>query len=568
MSPTAVPGDARTPRRADARWVPWVAWFAGLIVVTLLLLLVRARLDKAHVALVFLLVVLGGSAGGGRGLGISLAVAAFLSFNFFFLRPYLTLVVADPLDWLVLAAFLITSVVAAQLLFRATSTTEAAMQRAAEVDRLATLGAETLNLTRPEDALRAILGVIRATLGVTAVTACEVFVQESGGGFVLAARSPGDAPEGRDASHAALGAARAVVSPSAPPPASTDATDAAGLVGWIFRYDRGAVELADGTVRIVDDPAQEAARASRDNELRSLSIPLLVRGETVGVLRVFASRDLVLTYEQARFLDALAYYAALGVERGRLVAEAERAESERRLEALRAALLTAVSHDLRTPLTTIKAIAHEIVEGGPRERARIIEDESDRLDSLVGDLLDLSRIQSGAVHAALEVNTADDLIGAALQRAEVLLRPRRVDIEVPDDDLLTGRFDLTNALRAFVNLIENACRYSPPTSPITIRAERADGRLRISVLDRGPGVPLEEQDRIFEPFYRPRGTAPDVRGTGLGLSIARGLAMAQGGAVEFEPRQGGGSVFSLLLPAADGGMPFELEAEADALFDA
>ena len=103
---------------------------------------------------------------------------------------------------------------------------------------------------------------------------------------------------------------------------------------------------------------------------------------------------------------------------------------------------------------------------------------------------------------------------------------------------------------------------------ITIRAERADGRLRISVLDRGPGVPLEEQDRIFEPFYRPRGTAPDVRGTGLGLSIARGLAMAQGGAVEFEPRQGGGSVFSLLLPAADGGMPFELEAEADALFDA
>jgi len=293
-----------------------------------------------------------------------------------------------------------------------------------------------------------------------------------------------------------------------------------------------------------------------------------VRGETVGVLRVFASRDLVLTYEQARFLDALAYYAALGVERGRLVAEAERAESERRLEALRAALLTAVSHDLRTPLTTIKAIAHEIVEGGPRERARIIEDESDRLDSLVGDLLDLSRIQSGAVHAALEVNTADDLIGAALQRAEVLLRPRRVDIEVPDDDLLTGRFDLTNALRAFVNLIENACRYSPPTSPITIRAERAGGRLRISVLDRGPGVPLEEQDRIFEPFYRPRGTAPDVRGTGLGLSIARGLAMAQGGAVEFEPRQGGGSVFSLLLPAADGGMPFELEAEADALFDA
>jgi two-component system sensor histidine kinase KdpD len=530
------------------QWVLWMAWFAVLIVVAALMLLVRSRLDKAHVALLFLLVVLGGSAAGGRALGISLAVAAFFSFNFFFLRPYFTLVIADPLDWLVLIAFLITSVVAAQLLYRATSTTEAALQRAAEVDRLATLGAETLNLSRAEDALRAILDVIRTTLGVTG---CDIFVESPAGGFVRAARSAADAPAADD------------TAPNAVPGRATNEASAAGLVGWIFAHGRGAVELVDGAVRIVDDPAQEAARSSRADEVRSLSIPLAVRGETVGVLRVHAARDLMLTYEQARFLDALSYYAALGVERGRLVADAERAEAERRLEALRSALLTAVSHDLRTPLTTIKAIAHEIVEGGPPDRARVIEDESDRLDSLVGDLLDLSRIQSGAVQPLLEVNTVDDLIGAALRRAEALLRTRQVDVDMPDDDLLTGRFDLTNALRALVNLIENACRYSPPASPITIQARREDGQLRVAVLDRGPGVPPEERERIFEPFYRPRGTPPDVRGTGLGLSIARGLAVAQGGGVEFEPREGGGASFSLLLPAADVAVPSEPDDETD-----
>src|SRR5262249_30599485 len=129
------------------------------------------------------------------------------------------------------------------------------------------------------------------------------------------------------------------------------------------------------------------------------------------------------------------------------------------------------------------------------------------------------------------------------------------------DQLLVGRFDLTNALRALVNLLENASKYSPPGTPITIRARRERNRLRISVLDRGPGVAAEERERIFEPFYRPSTTAPDVGGTGLGLSIARGLAVAQGGSVELEPRVGGGSVFTLALPGADGGPPDAADAE-------
>jgi two-component system sensor histidine kinase KdpD len=427
------------------------------------------------------------------------------------------------------------------------------------VDRLATLGAETLNLARPEDALRAILDVIRTTLGVVS---CDVLVRTAGAGFVSIAHSSSEPPGSRGEPTAA----DAPPTPAVPNdttvgwPDTTDTTSAEGLVGWIFAHGRGAVELADGAVRIVDDPVVETARPDRSDAVRALWVRLAVRNETVGVLRVRTAGDLMLTVDQARFLEALAYYTALGVERRRLVAEAERAESERRVEAARSALLTAVSHDLRTPLTTIKALAHEIVEGGPTDRARIIEEESDRLDALVGDLLDLSRIQSGAVKPSAEINTVDDLIGAALQRSEALLRGRVVDVDLPHDELLAGRFDLTTALRALVNLIENACKYSPTDSPITIRARRGADGVRISVLDRGPGVPPNERVRIFEPFYRPAGTAPDVRGTGLGLSIARGLAVAQGGTVELEPRVGGGSSFCLVLPAAAGAEPI---AEAE-----
>jgi two-component system sensor histidine kinase KdpD len=292
--------------------------------------------------------------------------------------------------------------------------------------------------------------------------------------------------------------------------------------------------------------------------VRALALPLRTRDRTVGVLRIASAGALTLSPEQARLLTALAYYAALGAERARLTATAERAEAERRVERLRGALLTAISHDLRTPLTTIKGIAEEIRRGADRERAAVIEDEADWLDSLVGDLLDLSRIYSGAVRPALAVNTADDLIGAALARAAGALRDHPVDVDQPRNELLTGMFDFSQALRILVNLLDNAAKYSPPGSPIQVRTRTDDQWLTIDVLDRGPGVPEAERARIFESFYRPPGVPPDVRGHGLGLAIARGLAEAQGGSVRFTPRPGGGSIFTLELAAAQA-----LAAEAD-----
>jgi two-component system sensor histidine kinase KdpD len=527
----------------------WAITLLGLAAVTVAMYLVRSSLDKAHVALVYLLVVLAASAAGGRVLGLTVAGLAFLCFDFFFLVPYLTLVIQNPLDWLVLVAFLMTSVVAAQLLYRANATAEEATARAIEVDRLAALGAETLNAADADEALRAIAEVIRHSV---AADECEIHL--SGTREV----KPGSLVQwildhGASAVELTDGTVR--VAHELPPAGRhlsgqhwESQTEIVAAVRAVTRVDdRGRLGSLRGTIR--SDGSADASR-SRPAVL-ALALPLQVRGHTVGVLRVGSKTELLLTPEQARLLVALAYYAALGAERARLVAAAERAEAERRVEGLRSALLTAVSHDLRTPLTTIKGIAAEIRQGADAERAGVIVDEADRLNRLVNDLLDLSRIHAGAVRPALAVNTVDDLLGASLRAANGSLRERRVEIEVPRDLLLAGTFDFTQTLRILVNLLDNAAKYSPLETPIDVRARWEGDRLVIEVMDRGPSVPVDERDRIFEPFYRPPGVPPDVRGHGLGLSIARGLAEAQGGSVRFAPRPGGGSIFALELPAAD-----------------
>ena len=497
----------------------WLAWFGILTLVTVAMLPLRTHLDKAHISLVFLLVVLGASAAGGRLLGLTIVAAAFVSFNFFFLPPYSTLVIGNPLDWLVLVSFVAVSAVAAQLLHRARREAQDADQRAEEVDRLATLGAETLNAPDAHDGLQAIVEVIRTTLNVDE---CDVFEREGDGARLVATSRAGAGDE----------------------PLHSSDDHAGALVGWIVQSGRRAVELADGTVRVSDElPYPSAPRA--------LAIPLRVRGAVVGVLRVAGERVRRQPPEWHRLLDALAYYAALGVERVRLTAVAERAEAERRMEALRSALLTSVSHDLRTPLTTIKGLAHEIGQTGNTHTADEIESEADRLNTLIGDMLDLSRIQAGAVRPALAVNTADELIGAALQQARIVLKGRSVTVDAPTDALLTGRYAFTESLRVLVHLLENAVKYAPRDTAIIVRARREGDWLTIRVLDSGPGVPPAERERIFEPFYRPAHTPSDVGGTGLGLSIARGLAEAQGGHLHYEPREGGGSVFVFSVPATE-----------------
>ena len=496
-------------------------WTGVLIVAGGLMVSVGDRLDNAPIALGFLLVVLGASSAGGQLVGITIATAAFVAFNFFFLPPRGTLLVEDPLDWLVLIAFLITGVVAARLLELRRRETELARRRAEEIDRIASLGAETLNAPRAEDALDAIATVIRAAMpGDT----CEIFLSGENASLRLSGRSSGGA--------------RVIET---------------GLLAYALAKQQPAAELADGKFVLVGDLVEsgDSSQSARPlTGIRVLGIPLSVRGRIAGALRLSSATLFTLTRDQRRVLGALSYYAALGAERVRLAESEEEAEALRRADRVKDALLASVSHDLRTPLTAIKGIANEVWRGGDPQRAQIIEEEADRLNHLVGDLLQLSQLNAGSLPVNAALNTADDVVGAALERVEAVHGDREFDVRVANDgDILVGQFDFAHTMRALTNLLENAVNYSPANASVSVHVDRVGDRVRFVVEDRGPGVAPEDEATLFEPFKRGSRVPDGVRGTGLGLSIARQLAEAQGGTLTYSPRAGGGSTFTLELPA-------------------
>jgi two-component system, OmpR family, sensor histidine kinase KdpD len=321
----------------------------------LALLPVRSQLGEAHVALIFLLVVLGASATGGRRLGVTISFTAFVLFDVLFLPPYNTLWVRNPLDWLVLIVFLITSLVAAQLLYRA-------------------------------------------------------------------------------------------------------------------RSERAAVE---------------------------------------------------------------------------------KAEAFRQADQLKDALLASLSHDLRTPLTTIKGLAHELQSLGD-ERALVIEEQADRLNRLVTDLLDVGRLDGAALPLDIQVNAVDDLLGAVVQQHSGQADQHRLKVSLDDPASLSfGKFDFVHSLRILGNLVDNAFKYAPPETDISLTGGVEREWVVFRVSDKGDGVPPAERDRIFAPFYRIGGKSPDGHSAGLGLSIARRLAEAQGGSLSYVDGHPGGTTFELRLPAAE-----------------
>jgi len=232
---------------------------------------------------------------------------------------------------------------------------------------------------------------------------------------------------------------------------------------------------------------------------------------------------------------------------------AERIEVLREADRTKDAVLASVSHDLRTPLTTIRAMAFELRETGD-ERAAVIEEEAERLNQMVSDLLDLSRIRIGALPVTPELNAGEDLLGAALAQLRGVGGEERIRVRLPPDGSVPlGRFDFVQALRALSNLLENALRHSPPDKPVEVVVGREGEELLFRVSDSGPGVPTELRDRIFEPFIQAgdREKGGEVGSAGLGLAIARRVAEAQGGSLDYAPRPGGGSVFELRLPGAD-----------------
>ncbi|HEY5479537.1 MAG TPA: ATP-binding protein, partial [Gaiellaceae bacterium] len=250
-------------------------------------------------------------------------------------------------------------------------------------------------------------------------------------------------------------------------------------------------------------------------------------------------------------LPAVASLLAVAIDRERLAKEALETEALRRSDMLKTALLRAVSHDLRTPLMAISTSATTLAHAGSaltaEDRNQImatIIGETKRLDRLVGNLLDLSRLQAGAARPAPELWTIDDLIVQAI--AAVGAGSERVEATLPEESLAV-LVDAEQIQRVLVNLIENALRHGD--GPVLIQISRAGAELLVRVTDRGSGVPAGELERIFEPFQRGSG-AGGVRGAGLGLAIARGFAEANGGRVWAESRPGQGASFVLALQLA------------------
>jgi two-component system, OmpR family, sensor histidine kinase KdpD len=454
----------------------WIGWLAVTALATAVMIAVRPSFDQVHVVLVYLLIVLLASASTGRPLGFTLAILGFILIDYFFQPPYSDWTVGKPLDWAALVTFLVTALVATQLLARAQAEAEESRRRAFEVESFAKLGSETLSAGRAEDALQRIAGVIRTTLGT---------------------------------SHCSI-----------EPTAESIKRE------WI---------------------------STPDGRVEGVVLPLTVQNRVVGVMRIGTDTPMQLDDAQRRFLEAISYYAALAIDRVRLVAEAEHAEALREADRLKNIVLASVSHDLRTPLTTIKALAQSAALQG-NDAGAAIEEQADRLPRLVSDLLDLSRLKGGGFAATPEINTAEDLIGAAVRQTRGLFehRPLRTLIDL-SSPALVGRFDFAHALRVLCNLLENAARYSPAHEPIELAARHDGEMLVFTVSDRGPGVREEDLPSIFEPFHRARNAPPDAGRAGLGLSIARTLAELQGGSVSYAPRAGGGSVFSLRLPATEVG---------------
>jgi two-component system, OmpR family, sensor histidine kinase KdpD len=287
-----------------------------------------------------------------------------------------------------------------------------------------------------------------------------------------------------------------------------------------------------------------------------IALPLDVDGRVIGRLELMGVSDPAVMDDEVakRVARSLAGVLALAQERERLAHADVEAEALRASDALKTALLRAVSHELRTPLTAIKAAVGALrgdqVQLGEEAVRELLEDvsiETDRLDRLVSDLLDVSRLQAGTASTALDWCEVDDLVRGAVAAARSRAPGTRIEIEA-EDELPLVNCDASQIERVLVNLIENAAKFSPPEEPIVVRARASDDdHVEIAVLDHGPGIALDQRERVFEPFYRGRGGGPG--GTGLGLAIARGFVEANAGSLTIDDAPGGGTCMRIVLPA-------------------
>jgi two-component system, OmpR family, sensor histidine kinase KdpD len=445
--------------------------------------------NPTTVALSFLLAILAVSTVWGIAVSVFMSVAAMLAFNYYFLPPVGTFTVADPQNWVALFAFLVVSVLASHLSTRARQQAKDASQRRREIEKLYAFSQGLL---------------------------------ESGNVIQLLNRIPSQIVDIFEVGAAALLLAeKQKIYRSGP---VIPQLDLETLKAMVIREEP-----------LVDEP----------NSLCFVPVRLGIR--PIGSLGISGSTP------SRQTLEAIGTLIAVAIERARAIEQLGLTEAAREGERLRTALLDSVTHALRTPLTSIKASVTNLLSNPSvtnqqrRELLTIINEETDRLNRLVGEAGEMARLDAGEVELRLESRPIEDVINAALSQCKAALGDRVVRVQVPPG-LPHVNVDLVRAREALVHLVENANQYSPAAQPITISAEAAPDFVVTSVADRGAGIDDLEQNLIFEKFYRGKDQRYLVQGTGMGLPIAKAIIEAHGGTMSLTSQRGQGSVFSFTLP--------------------
>ncbi|HUB64314.1 MAG TPA: sensor histidine kinase KdpD [Methylocella sp.] len=485
----------------------YLASLAYVAAATLVAALLRQVLGVSNLSQVFLIAVLASAVTHGLWASLFACLVSVLSYNFFFLPPLYTFTITDPENVVALFFFCVVALIASNLAARVRAQAVAALERTRITEELYLFSRKLAGVATLDDLLWATVHQIALLLKVRVV----VLLPEDGGLVVKAGFPPEDMLDEAD-----LAAAR-----------------------WCFERNqstgRGADTLPGAKRRFM---------------------PLRTGRGAVGVVGIDSDKPgLLLSPEESRLLDALSDQAALAIDRVNLAQDIDRARLAAETDRLRAALLTSISHDLRTPLASILGSASSLVTHGQEFDAtvraslmRTILEEAERLNRFIGNLLDMTRLESGPLKPQTGAADLSDIIGAALQRADKILQNHSVEIEL-ESGLPLLDLDMVLMEQVLFNLFDNAAKYAPRGSRITVTARHADGFVIIQVRDEGEGIPEADLERIFDKFYRVRRSDRQRAGTGLGLAICRGFVEAMGGSITAANRiDRTGTVFTIRLP--------------------
>jgi two-component system sensor histidine kinase KdpD len=486
---------------------PWPRYLWGLMLVgaaTGLSALIAPYISPTNLVVIFLLAVVLAAFYLGRGPAILTSILGVAAFDYFFVPPFLTLAISDTEYVLTFLGLLAVGLVISQLTALVREQAEAAKQREVQTVALYELGRDLTETSRLEAVTQTAIAHVGQTLGWEVA----IFLPVAGALKAYAAS------QGLSVSDDGLAVAEWTFEHSQPSGRGTDTLPASSM-----RYQ-----------------------------------PLKTMRGGVGVLGIKpATPDRFLTRDQLRTLDAFSNQIALAIERARLAEQTRQTEMLEITDKLQNALLNSISHDLRTPLVSItgalSSLTDDQVTLDESARQSLIEtasEEAARLNRLVGNLLDMTRLESGAMRVKRDACDLKDLLGASLEELGARLDGRSVTAVVPDDLPLVS-MDFVLIERVLVNVIDNGLKYSPPGSPIEIQARMAGAFVEIMVADRGVGIPVEDLARIFDKFYRVQRPG-NASGTGLGLAICKGIVDAHGGFISAENRPGGGTIITIALP--------------------